>query len=110
MERAEQRAAVLVGSRGHEHDRVSTRPQPLDEFVQEAVRLLGRGGRLHHLAGECLRVPLQGGAVEPPEQLGLFIDGQGPAAIVGYDGAPESVAYLDFMTEAGERRAVVAGQ
>ena len=37
---------------------------------------------------------------EPPEQLGLFVDGEGPATIVRYDGAPESVAYLDFMTEA----------
>ena len=35
-----------------------------------------------------------------PEQLGLFVDGQGPAAITRYDGTPESSAYLDFMTEA----------
>ena len=35
-----------------------------------------------------------------PEQLGLFVDGQGPMAIARYDGTPELVAYLDFMTEA----------
>ena len=37
---------------------------------------------------------------EPPEQLGLFVDGQGPAAITRYAGATESAVHLDFMTEA----------
>ena len=37
---------------------------------------------------------------EPPEQLGLFTDGEGMSAIVRFDGAREPLAYLDYMTSA----------
>ena len=37
---------------------------------------------------------------EPPEQLGLFIDGEGPSPINRYDGRRETLAYLDFLTSA----------
>jgi len=36
----------------------------------------------------------------PPEQLGVFVDGEGPSAIVRYDGRPEPLAYLDYLTSA----------
>ena len=37
---------------------------------------------------------------EPPPQLGLFIDGEGPSAINRYDGRPEPLRYLDYLTSA----------
>lgn len=37
---------------------------------------------------------------EPPEQLGLFTDGDAMTVITRYDGDPESLRYLDFMTAA----------
>jgi len=37
---------------------------------------------------------------EPPEQLGLFTDGEGMSAIVRFDGARQPLAYLDYMTSA----------
>ena len=37
---------------------------------------------------------------EPPEQLGVFIDGDGLSAIVRYDGKREPLAYLDYLTSA----------
>lgn len=37
---------------------------------------------------------------EPPEQLGLFTDGEGMSAIVRFDGAREPLSYLDYMTSA----------
>ncbi|UCH73632.1 MAG: hypothetical protein JSU82_15020 [Rhodospirillales bacterium] len=38
--------------------------------------------------------------VEPPAQLALFTDGEGPTAITAFDGDPARLAYLDFMTSA----------
>lgn len=37
----------------------------------------------------------------PGEQLGLFIDGEGPQPITRFAGDPNTVAYLDYTTEAG---------
>jgi hypothetical protein len=37
---------------------------------------------------------------EPPPQLGLFVDGDGPSALVRYDGRREPLAYLDYLTSA----------
>ena len=37
---------------------------------------------------------------EPPPQLGVFVDGDGPSALVRYDGRPEPLAYLDYLTSA----------
>ena len=34
----------------------------------------------------------------PPEQLGLFVDGDGPMPVVRYTGEAESLAYLDALT------------
>ena len=38
--------------------------------------------------------------VEPPPQLGLFIDGDAISVITHVSGAPQSLAYLDFLTAA----------
>lgn len=38
--------------------------------------------------------------MEPPPQLGVFIDGDGPSALVHDDGRRESLAYLDGLTSA----------
>ncbi len=38
--------------------------------------------------------------VEPPAQLALFTDGEGPTAITAFDGTLAPFAYLDFMTSA----------
>jgi SAM-dependent methyltransferase len=38
--------------------------------------------------------------VEPPVQLALFTDGEGPAAITAFQGDLAPLAYLDFMTSA----------
>lgn len=35
-----------------------------------------------------------------PEQLGVYIDGDGPAALVRFDGRRETLAYLDQLTSA----------
>jgi len=37
---------------------------------------------------------------EPPEQLGVFVDGEGPGAITRFDGRPESLAFLGQMPSA----------
>ena len=70
---------------------VATRSSPLGQLTvveNEAVPF-------RHAPGLSLNA-----TAGPPAQLGLFVDGQGPAAIARYDGARESVAYLDFTTEA----------
>ena len=38
--------------------------------------------------------------MEPPEQLGVFTDGDGLLPITRFDGRRESIAYLDFLTSA----------
>lgn len=51
----------------------------------------------------------------PPEQLGLFIDGEGPQPITRFTGDREDLAYLDYTTEAAPyhaqtpRRVLVLG-
>src|SRR4029453_1512028 len=37
---------------------------------------------------------------EPPPQLGVFVDGEGPGALTLFDGRREALAYLDFLTSA----------
>jgi spermidine synthase len=37
---------------------------------------------------------------EPPEQIGLFVDGEGPSPITAFDGDFEPLAYLDLTTQA----------
>ena len=37
---------------------------------------------------------------EPPPQLGVFVDGDGPSALTRYDGRSEPLAYLDYLTSA----------
>jgi hypothetical protein len=39
-------------------------------------------------------------SLEPPPQLGVFIDGDAMSPITRYDGRPESLAYLDCLTSA----------
>ncbi len=48
-----------------------------------------------HAPGLSLNAP-----TEPPPQLGLFVDGDGPSALVRYDGRQEPLAYLDYLTSA----------
>jgi hypothetical protein len=48
-----------------------------------------------HAPGLSLNAP-----AEPPPQLGVFVDGDGPSALVRYDGRPEPLAYLDYLTSA----------
>ena len=48
-----------------------------------------------HAPGMSLNAP-----AGPPEQLGVFVDGEGPSALVRYDGRPEPLAYLDYLTSA----------
>lgn len=38
--------------------------------------------------------------VEPPPQIGLFVDGDGPGAITRYYGNRESLVYLDYLVSA----------
>ena len=56
---------------------------------------------------ESARVPLRhapgislNAAVEPPAQLAVFADGDGPSALTRYDGRREPLAYLDQLTSA----------
>ena len=37
---------------------------------------------------------------EPPPQLGMFVDGDGPSALTRYDGRRRPLAYLDYLTSA----------
>ena len=70
---------------------VATRSSPLGQLAMvenEAVPL-------RHAPGLSLNA-----TAGPPAQLGLFVDGQGPAAIARYNGERESLAYLDFTTGA----------
>jgi hypothetical protein len=48
-----------------------------------------------HAPGLSLASP-----IVPPRQLGVFTDGNGFAPITRFDGRPESVAYLDYLTSA----------
>jgi spermidine synthase len=48
-----------------------------------------------HAPGLSLRSP-----AEPPAQLEVYTDADAPTAITRYDGRPESVAYLDYLTTA----------
>ena len=50
---------------------------------------------LRHAPGLSLSAP-----AGPPEQLGLFVDGEGPDAITRFDGDLERLAYLDYATAA----------
>jgi hypothetical protein len=56
---------------------------------------------------ESPRIPLRlapglslNSSSEPPEQIGIFIDGDAPSALTRYDGHRESLAYLDYQTSA----------
>ncbi len=46
----------------------------------------------------------------PPEQLGLFIDGEGPHAINRFDGDLSQIAHLDYTTEAAPYHAQSPGR
>jgi len=48
-----------------------------------------------HAPGLSLACP-----AEPPAQLGLFLDGDGPSPVTRYDGNRESLAYLDCLPTA----------
>jgi hypothetical protein len=39
-------------------------------------------------------------AMEPPPQLGIFVDGDGPSALTRYNGHTEPLEYLDYLTSA----------
>jgi len=56
---------------------------------------------------ENTRVPLRdapgmslNATSEPPQQLGVFVDGNGPSALTKFDGKLEPLAYLDQLTSA----------
>ena len=75
---------------------------PGAEVIHESSSPLGRltvvrspQVPFRHAPGLSLNSP-----VSPPEQLGLFIDGDAMTAITRIDGDPRSVAYLDFTTRA----------
>ncbi|TMG90158.1 MAG: SAM-dependent methyltransferase, partial [Betaproteobacteria bacterium] len=48
-----------------------------------------------HAPGLSLNAPM-----EPPLQLGVFADGDGPTALTRYDGRIEPLEYLDYLTSA----------
>jgi len=48
-----------------------------------------------HAPGLSLNAPM-----EPPLQLGVFVDGDGPTALTRYDGRIEPLGYLDYLTSA----------
>jgi hypothetical protein len=48
-----------------------------------------------HAPGLSLAAP-----AEPPPQLGLFVDGDGPSALTRHDGRREPLAYLDYLSSA----------
>jgi spermidine synthase len=50
---------------------------------------------LRHAPGLSLNA-----AMELPQQLGIFVDGDGPSALTHYDGRREPLAYLDYLTSA----------
>ncbi len=50
---------------------------------------------LRHAPGLSLNA-----SVEPPPQLGVFIDGEGPSALTRFDGRRDTLAHLDQMTSA----------
>lgn len=50
---------------------------------------------LRHAPGLSLRSP-----EEPPRQLGIFVDGDGLAAVNFYDGEREPLRFLDYLTSA----------
>jgi hypothetical protein len=50
---------------------------------------------LRHAPGMSLNA-----TAEPPPQLGVFTDGDGPSALTRYDGRLEPLAYLDALTSA----------
>jgi hypothetical protein len=50
---------------------------------------------LRHAPGLSLATP-----VEPPAQLGVFVDGDGPSALTRFAGDRKPLAYLDFLTSA----------
>ena len=37
---------------------------------------------------------------EPPAQLGVFVDGEGPAAVTRFEGEKDALRYLDYQTSA----------
>ncbi|MDO8292612.1 MAG: SAM-dependent methyltransferase [Gallionella sp.] len=50
---------------------------------------------LRHAPGMSLNA-----AAEPPPQLGVFVDGDGPQALTKFDGNPAELSYLDQLTSA----------
>ncbi len=48
-----------------------------------------------HAPGLSLNAP-----AGPPDQLGVFVDGEGPGALVKWDGRAASLVYLDYLTSA----------
>jgi len=48
-----------------------------------------------HAPGLSLNAP-----EEPPPQLGVFVDGDGPSALTRHDGRREPLAHLDYLTSA----------
>jgi len=98
-------AAVLPG--------VSVHPSPYKDLSQ-ALNIAGarvveeRSSPLGQITVvENIRVPLRdapgmslNATIEPPPQLGVFVDGDGPSALTKFDGRPEPLAYLDQLTSA----------
>lgn len=50
---------------------------------------------LRHAPGLSLNAP-----AEPPEQMAVFTDGDGPSALTRFDGRTEPLEYLDYLTSA----------
>lgn len=70
---------------------LAERPSPLGRITVVASPAVP----FRHAPGLSLSSPHT-----PPEQLGVFIDGDGPQALVRWDGTRETLAYLDYTTEA----------
>ncbi|HEU0233531.1 MAG TPA: SAM-dependent methyltransferase [Gallionella sp.] len=70
---------------------VEGRSSPLGQItVVENIRV-----PLRHAPGMSLNA-----TIEPPPQLGVFVDGDGPSALTKFDGDLAPLAYLDQLTSA----------
>jgi hypothetical protein len=98
-------AAVLPG--------ITVHPSPYKDLSQ-ALNIVGarvieeRNSPLGQITVvENTRVPLRdapgmslNATMEPPSQLGVFVDGNGPSALTRFDGSLAPLAYLDQLTSA----------
>lgn len=110
-------AAVLVAAAaavfGLPEEWMRLRPSPYKDLSQtlaiDGTRIVAERSSPMGLVTvvESPRIPFRhapglslNATVEPPAQLGVFVDGDGPSALAKDDGRRESLAYLDGLTSA----------